>query len=349
MKKLALLFFVLLPGILLFGQQKELAEKLVSEGVALHDAGNYTGAIVKYDEALRADENNLYALAEKAMTLAVIQKTEEAVKVCEIAIKEHKESDLLYMVYVIYGNAKDELGDNRGAIEIYNEGIEQFPDFYQLHFNKGITLLRMERQEEAIISFQKSASLNPNHPGSHSAIGRTLYEGNKLIPSLLAFAKFFVLEPEGDRARDNIDYIREIMGKNVKKTGDKSVNTTINADMFKEGEGGGENSFSSVELILGLNGALDYEEEYKDETETERFIRKFKMVCSVMGTQIEENNGFYWKYYAPFFVEMNGRDMVETFGYIVFASSGNGDVLKWIEANEDRIISFYEWVDGYKW
>ena len=338
MRRAFLLLISVLSGILLFGQQKELAEKLVEEGVALHDSGDYAGAIAKYNEALRIDENNLYALAEKAMTLLVIQEPEEAIAVCEIAIKEHKGSDLLYMVYVIYGNANDELGENNRSIDIYNEGIEQFPDFYQLYFNKGVTLLGMGRQEEAIASFQKSATLNPNHAGSHSAIGRMLYDDNKIIPSLLAFARFFVLEPEGSRARENIDYIRDILRGSASQAENNSINVTVNAT---------EDDFSSVELFLGLNTALDYDEKYKDETEEERFIRKFKMICSVLNR--DGKSGFYWEYYVPFFIEMNNRNMVEPFGYIVFASLRSKDILAWIESNENRIVGLYEWVSGYEW
>ena len=292
---------------LLFAQQKELAEKLVGEGVVLHDAGDYVGAMMKYDEALRLDENNIYALAEKAMTLMVIRKPEEAVRICDIAINEHTGSDLLYMIYVIYGNACDELGESSRAIDIYNKGIEQFPDFYQLHFNKGITLLGMDLPEEAIISFQESAFLNPNHPGTHNAIGQTLYAENKLIPSLLAFAWFFVLEPEGNRAKENIEYVRDILKR---------------------------------ERVYA---------EDKEEIGAVQFIRKFEEICSAVSIQKESNNDFYLRYYAPFFIEMKERGMVETFGYIVFVSSGSGDILKWIGSNEEQIAAFYEWVNSYKW
>ena len=341
----ALLLFIL-SGVLLFGQQKELAEKLVGEGVELHDAGDYNGAMAKYDEALLLDKNNLYALAEKAMTFLVIQRADEAIKVCEVAIKEHKGSELLYMVYVIYGNAYDELGKGRQSIDIYDKGIEQFPDFYQLYFNKGVTLLGLDRLDEAISFFQKSASLNPNHAGSHSAMGRTLYSSNKLIPSLLAFANFFVLEPKSNRAYENIDYIRDILARSANQTDNNTVMITVNAETIKEGSVE-ENDFSSVELLLGLSTALDFEEKYAEETEVERFIRKFKMVCISLSTQEEGKSGFYWEYYVPFFVEMNRRDLIETFGHIVFVSSGNDNVLSWIRSNEEQIGRFYEWVKSY--
>ena len=89
-----------------FGQQKDLAEKLISEGIVFHDKGDYEWAIKKYDEALQFDENNLFALAEKAMSLTSLQKYEESVQVCQTAMEKHKGEDLR-MVYVTCGNAYD--------------------------------------------------------------------------------------------------------------------------------------------------------------------------------------------------------------------------------------------------
>ena len=61
-------------------------EDLVAEGVALHDQGNYNGAIAKYDEALALDDEFVLAIGEKAMTLNVIGRYREAIKLCLQAI-----------------------------------------------------------------------------------------------------------------------------------------------------------------------------------------------------------------------------------------------------------------------
>ena len=319
MKKSTLLLLLFTLCHILSGQQKESVDILVEEGVHLHDIGDYAGAIKKYDEALLLDKYNLFALAEKAMTLMFIDRSDEAVKLCELAIEKHRGSDLLYMVYVICGNGYDNLENGSRSIEVYDEGLKQFPDFYQLHFNKGVTLLGMDKIDEALLCFRQSALLNPNHTGSHNAIGRTFYVANEYLHSLLAFARFFVLEPEGGRAQENISYVQGILSENA---------------AMKE---------------LGLDITLDNQEQYRDETEVVRFIRQFEAICSAINEQKESSSDFFRNYYAPFFLEMQNRGMINTLGYIVFASSGNPDIMSWIRSNEENIVSFYEWAQSYKW
>lgn len=72
MKKLILLLVFSLLCSTLFGQQEEI-EKLIGEGVYFHDKGDYKSAIDKYDQVLQLDEDNLLALAEKAMSLMYLQ------------------------------------------------------------------------------------------------------------------------------------------------------------------------------------------------------------------------------------------------------------------------------------
>ena len=50
-----------------FAQNKADAEKLVDEGVAYHDKGDYDGAISRYDKALELDKDNLLAMTEKGI------------------------------------------------------------------------------------------------------------------------------------------------------------------------------------------------------------------------------------------------------------------------------------------
>src|SRR5688500_18054936 len=92
-----------------FGQDKATAEKLVDEGVAYHDKGDYEGAISRYDKALELDKDNLLALSEKAFSLVSIQKYDEAISCCQKVMAVHPGDKGLKTVYVTYGNALDGL------------------------------------------------------------------------------------------------------------------------------------------------------------------------------------------------------------------------------------------------
>jgi tetratricopeptide (TPR) repeat protein len=346
MKRLMLLLMFVSTCSIVCAQQQVAAEKLVQQGIQLHDKGDYDGAITKYDAALLLDEANLFALAEKALTLLTAKKFDESVKVCKIAIRNHPGEAMLNTIYLTYGNALDEQKQTDKALDIYDEGIKKFPTFYQLYFNKAITLERVMKHDESLTCLHKSVSLKPNHPGSHNLIARIQYDKNQKIPSLMAYCRFMTLEPLTDRAKENLTNIQTLMKGNVEKTGDKSI--TINVDPATLAKPT-ETSFSSQELMLQADAALDFDPKYANKTTVEQFIRKLDNVCASLKESKASKSGFYWDYYAPYFIDMKDKQMVETFSYIAFASSNMKDVSAWLNTHTTEIQKFFDWSKAFVW
>jgi tetratricopeptide (TPR) repeat protein len=337
---------------ILFAQNKIEAEKLVDVGIAYHDKGDYEGAISKYDKALSLDKDNLLALAEKAFSLLSLQKYDESINCCQKAIATHPGDELLKTVYVTYGNATDGLKKTDKSIDIYDEGIKQFPDFYQLYFNKGITLSSVKKDDEAILCFEKAIMLKPSHASSHNAIARLSKINGKRIPSLLAYCRFLAIEPQSNRAKENLSSLQEIMKSNVEKTGKKSITISISPNLLGDTTADGkqnENSFGIIDLILSSETALDFDKKNKQKTEVGQFIRKFKTVCTSLEETKKNNFGFFWEYYVPYFTEMNDRNFIETFAYIAFASSDDTDVSKWLKTHKSETDKFFNWSESFDW
>ena len=353
MKPVLLSLILSLFSNIAFAQKKEAAEKLVNEGVAYHDKGDYEGAIARYDKALILDKDNLLAMSEKAFTLATLGKNEEAASYCQKAIDLYPGNPGLKIVYVTYGNVLDGMKKTDQSLKLYDDGIKQFPDFYQLHFNKGITLTTVRKYDEAVECFQHAMMANPKHASSHNAMAQVMKGKGERIPALLAHARLLVLEPEGDRAKGILASMQSIMNEGVEKTGKKSVTIKISAEGLSDTTADGnikENNFTSVELMLSFAAGMDFDKKFKKETPVERFVRKFEAVCATMSTvDAEHRAGFFWDYYAPYFVEMHKKSLVETFGHIAFASSDDKDNLKWIKGHQEDIDKFYDWSAGFKW
>lgn len=351
MKKILLVFGVLLISVAAFSQKKKEAEQLVDDGVKLYDKGDYATALLKYDQALELDKDNFLAMAEKALTLNALSKFEESAKICEKIVDLHSNEDGLATVYVTWGNSMDGLREADKAIEVYDKGIELFPNYYALYFNKGITYAGLKDYEEALGLLNKSTMLNPNHSSSHNATARLLY-GNNRIASLLAFLRYLALDPTSVRAKSNLEIVREMLQQNVEKTGKKSISITVDGKMLADTTEDGTpnpNNFSSVDLVLTLQCALDLDKSNKKKTEVELFIGKLKSVCESLKEGQEKNSGFYWNYYAPYFIEMHEKEMIETFAYIVYFSSSEKYVSKWIEEHKENIKSFYKWSETFPW
>jgi tetratricopeptide (TPR) repeat protein len=154
MKKIILGLIFLISTNCIYAQNREEAKKLVAEGVTLHDKGEYDAAISKYDKALEADKDNFFALTEKSITLLSLQKHDDVIQLCQKIIQLYPSEKELSMVYVAYGNTYDALKNNEKALEVYNEGINKFPDFYLLHFNKGISYSGMKNTTKQFYVFK---------------------------------------------------------------------------------------------------------------------------------------------------------------------------------------------------
>ncbi len=348
LQKIVLLLPFSVFSILVFGQQKEIADKLVSEGVALQDKGEVDSAISRYRQALDLDKDNLLALAEMSYSYLSIQKFDESINYSERALKTHPGDPALKTVYVSYGNALDGLGKPDKSIDIYDKGIKLFPDYFQLYYNKGISQNELHQNEEALLSFQRSATLNPDHASSDNAIGLLLLNSNK-IPSLLAFSRFLILEPGSRRAAGNLNNLRKIVDAHVTKTGENNVSISINSDMLGSKKKKQADDFSSAELMLSLNTALDYDTANVNKTEVEKFIRKFTSLCGFLADRKKESTGFCWDYFVPYFTEMNNKGYIITFAYLAYTTSGYPDVLDWLNTHKTEIADFYKWSGEFKW
>lgn len=341
MKRIKLVLAILMISSFAFGQNREEADKLVDEGIIDHDKGEFVAAIAKYDKALILDKDNLFALAEKAMTLMSLKKYDEVISNCKKAIKKHPKDKDLKNVYVSYGNALDGLKEPKKSIQIYDEGIKNFPEYYHLYYNKGVTLAGSQKYEEALLCFEKSVSLNPKHASSHNGVAQLIYAKKAKMPALMAFCRFLVQEPQGKRAEVNLDILQKILKADVKKTGENNI--TLSIAMPEKGKKAKENDFAMTEMMLGLASALDYDDENKNETEIMQFIRKIDIICGSLGEGKKEGKGFYWENYAPYFIELKEKKLTQTFAYIVFASSEKPEIKEWLDTHKTEIDAFYAW------
>jgi len=348
MKKVILLFlFPVLSHIVMGQQQNERVLKLVDEGIEMHDEGDYKGALAKYDEALKIDKDNALALGEKALTLFALRQYKESLQCAERAINKNPESDALRSVYVTYGNAYDNLKEPDKALAAYDKGIKLFPGEHQLYYNKGVTLVGMKRYDEAMTCFQQLALLNPNHPGTQHAIASLADAKGMRIPALMAYCRFLVLEPVGERAKMDFGSLQRILKKGVEQKDGNTIGITLDENIVSDKKK--ENDFGIADMTLLLQAALDYSDENKEKTDVELFIAKLETLCASLSESQKDNYGFFWDYYAPYFSEIRNKKLIEPFAYLLFVNGGGPDVGKWIKSHKSDLEKFYAWSLSFEW
>jgi tetratricopeptide (TPR) repeat protein len=351
MKKLCLSIFLSLSILTLHAQNKEAANQLVTEGVALHDNHEYAKAIAKYDEALALDKDNPSALSEKALTMNALGRNEEAVRICREMTKIHPDYPRLNTAYVTYGNALDALRKPEEALKVYEEALRKFPDYYQLYFNKGVTLIGAGQYDNAMKAFQAAVRLNPAHASSHNAIARMADANNQRIPALLAYCRFLILEPESKRAEENLDRVKRLVSRNVERKDDSSISVYVSEETLDDAgkKKNKEDNFSTTDMILSMTTALDYDGKYKAEQPADRLARKLTSVFASMGETSKGARGFFRTYYAPYFTQMEHEHLVDVFCHIALASTNDPSISQWLREHKVEADKFWNWTKAYSW
>ena len=325
------------------------AKQLIGEGVALHDKGDFKGAIAKYDAALQVDPANSLAMYEKSYSLMALKKYDDAEELLGKILKESKDPDIRKLCYVNYGSLLDFEGKEKKSLKLYEDGIKEFPDDYLLYYNKGVTEAGMNETDDAIKSFEQALSRNPRHASSHNALGRIMAPKNR-IPAILSMFSFLLIEPEGDRASQNIALLDKLIMRGIEKKDDKNVIINIDASLLDKKNKREEDDFSSAELMLSLLAANnDVPDSIGAKTDADRLSYKLQMLTDIIDETNKKEKGFYKNFYVPLFSAMKEKDFFTTACYVALTSSGKKDNDQWLNENKSRVDKFFEWFEKYQW
>lgn len=345
-KRLFILVFFLITASVNSFAQNEIVAKLVKEGMALHDKGDYEGAIAKYDRALILDPNDFEANYEKSSSCLYAGKFDESIALSKFLLEHYSNYPPVKGVYVNLGSAYDDKGNADSAILIYSEGIQKFPGFYLLYFNKGLTLARQKEWDNADVNFQKALEIKPDHPGSlfYTAL---LQEQTNKVAALMSGLVFLAVEPEGKRAKNMYEYVWNQFASFAQQDGKKP--NTINITVDDLGRKDKENNFSTVKMMLGLTVASALTDTVKAKTNVDKLSLYVQMMTSALSTGQKDGKGMFWQTYAPFFIAMKEKNLVNVFAHIASITSGDEANIKWISENQEAFRDFFEWVDKYEW
>jgi len=350
--KLFLFFIFILLMNKLIAQDSEVISQMVKEGAMLQDKGSYDSAIVLYDKALAIDKDNLMAMTEKAYTLLTIKKYNESIGYCKKVLEKNPADKKYSSVYNCYGHALSGLKQTDKAIEIYTAGINKYPDNNKLYFDRGVAYYELNSDEEAIADFQKSIKIRPDHASAHNALGIVLKLNDKRIPALLALCRFLVLEPMSQRAMQSLNDVHLLLKGDAVKRDDNAIAITMKPEGKKNSvlsiNKKKENNFRSTEVMLTMLSAMDITEN-KHKSPTELLADKFEKLITYLSQNKKDNSGFYWNYYVPYFSEMKEKKFIQTFAYIISASSDDPTIQNWLDIHKNEVNDFYNWSDNYNW
>jgi tetratricopeptide (TPR) repeat protein len=318
---------------------------LIKEGVALHNRGDYDGAIAKYEQVLRENPANDLALYELAFAY---EMKKDYRKSLETAYKGAQyKSDHLGEFYIRIGNNLDLLGESKKAVEVYKQAIKIKPGTPLLYYNLGVTYNRLNNVEEAKKNIKKELYISPSHASSHIGLAQLFHKTNYKVPALFAVMRFLVLEPKSQRANDAHQAFIEML-RGGASAGKNPGEISIFLDLGGKKD---EGDFGSIELVLGLTGAVGATEKNKDKSDAEKLVDQLDTLLALISEQDAkgDKSKFTFRYYIPYFNELKKRDYVEPFAYHISQSSKMSGVADWLQANSGRVKEFLIWSEGYQW
>ncbi|HPT03119.1 MAG TPA: TonB family protein [Bacteroidales bacterium] len=151
-------------------------------GYDLMMSGNYQGAILCFDAAIKMDSTNSNYYHNKAYC-------EESIEDYTDAILDYKKAILYqpgnYEFHYLLGNIYQKLIQYDSAVIEYSDALASFDnrnadDLVSIYFNRGNSYLKMDNYISARSDYDKSVSLNQNHYPSYANRAITRYRTKDL-------------------------------------------------------------------------------------------------------------------------------------------------------------------------
>lgn len=331
---ISLTFCMSLSGI----AQTSSREKLIRQGVALHDEGKYTEALRFYAEARKSDTLNEDVNHEIATTYSALNKHTDAIRYADLVLRHGTHNRA--RAAIVKGNALDHLGRTKEAIQTYKEAIATSTDaVYMLRYNLAFTYYNARIPDDARDQLIAGISENPAHASSHLLLGVVMAESGERAQAVLALTYFLMLEGSGRRAPGALAMLDKQLVKGVTKESDNKIN--INVAMRDK-----DDPFNAIEIMLSLLAANAHNDAEKAKSTQDAFKGSLTALFEVVGLlEKEESAAFWWKTYGSVFQALDKAGHTETLAYLVRQSANKPEVTAWLEGHPQKIEALSDWYE----
>lgn len=325
MKNIIIILSLLFSSLAVCAQPS--SDKLIRQGVALHDRGKYKDAIACYEEALKVNPTSMSAVYEMSLSFLHLKDYEKAISESSKVITTNFRP-LLMDAYVVKATALAKQNKVDDAINLLNEALSKCGDEYLLHFNLGLSYFNTGDNQKALQHLQKAIEIDATHSSAFLLYAYVLNDLDQWVQSFYAFHFFLLLEPNTERSRDAFGEMYDI------------INTRLEDGSSKFGlENGIDRKKIYDEIQLKKTGATDNVSQYNFFTEASKLI-----FFNASQQQEESKTGLLWLFFVPTYEEILGSGHFETYcRYVSVAYFPES--LAWWESNKTEVDNFIEWFE----
>lgn len=151
--------------------------------------------------------------------------------------------------YNLQGAILKALQRNKEAVSSYEKAISLKRDYPQALSNLGVALIELNRYEEAIASYKKAILIDPNYPQAYSNLGNILRDTGKTEDAIEMYKKAISLKPDFALAHTNLGALMHDLGRLEEAI--ESSKTAISLDPYLS------EAYSNLGTALSGVGKLD--------------------------------------------------------------------------------------------
>ncbi len=306
----------------------------ITEGIKMHDKGDYEGAIDFFKKALQSDKNSIQANYELASTYLALKDYPNALKYADIVIARNL--DYVDQAYILKGSALDLLGRKPEAINTYKLALKKYKTNHLLYYNLALTSFNLKNYNDADDALQKALKLNPLHASSHFLLGMSMISQGNRVQAILALYNFLLLEPKTKRSASALLALEDEW-----KNAGKQKNNSKTSPAKKEGD-----EFSTVTLMLDILESSKNNEANKNKPAVSLLAENTQIIFTLLGEAKKDKKGFWWNFYVDYFYTLANNHHTEALCYYIYQSRGDTyDV--WLKDNLPKMEALSEWYTKY--
>ena len=306
----------------------------ITEGIKMHDKGDYEGAIALYKKALQSDKNSIQAAYEMASSYLALKDYVNALKYADKVIARNL--DYVDQAYILKGSALDLSGRQAEAIKTYKLALKKYNKNHLLYYNLALTSFNVKNYMDADDALMKALKLNPLHASSHFLLGMCMIAQGKRVQAILALYNFLLLEPKTKRSTSALLALED----EWKNAGKQKVNSKT-APAKKEAD-----EFSTATLMLDILESSKTNEANKNKPAIGLLAENTQIIFTLLGEAKKDKKDFWWNFYVDYFYTLANNHHTEALCYYITQSRGDTYNV-WLKDNLPKMEAFSEWYTKY--
>jgi len=223
--KLTATFILLLVGLNLYSQSdKEKAIEIGKEAIKLMDNGEVDESIKLLKDAQKLDPDNFAYPYEIAYALYMKKEYKSAVKTLE---KISKYQNLSERYFQLLGNSYDMIGNSEKAFEVYDKGLELFPNSGSFYLEKGNVHWGKKEYGKALPYYEKGIEVAPNYSSNYYRATLIYCNSTEEVWGMIYGEIFMNLERNSKRTSEISQLLYDTYKSEINFTSDTSFSVSF--------------------------------------------------------------------------------------------------------------------------